>query len=422
LRRATTAHSRLIGLALAILAALAAAPYVWTPTLPFISDDYIQIGLAREFVSSEGWRSLAADPLYRCRATSLVLTRLTEICFGLSQAPYFVSAILLHALNTWLVLAFGVWRAVGFRAAALAAAFFAVYEGHQEAVVWYAALPELLVFFFSGAAFLAWVLWLERGGRAWLGAAAVSFALALASKESAAALPALLLLPVWAGSGKRPWRLPWACFCLSVLVYAGLIWRGNGTHQHFQDGTFSIGAPFVMNALRSAARMLWFWGGLAAIVVLLRRRAGFLPVAALGLAWMLIALLPYSFLLYMDRVPSRHTYLASAGLALVAAAAALTMEKMRWRRGLAICAVLVLVHNTAYVWTRKRGQFIERAVPTERLIDFAARERTPIYVECFPYARMVAEYTLRVRLGLPLVSKPEPGSRQFCYQRSSLVP
>ena len=34
-------------------------------------------------------------------------------------------------------------------AAFWAAAFFAVHEGHQEAIVWYSAISELLVFFFG---------------------------------------------------------------------------------------------------------------------------------------------------------------------------------------------------------------------------------------------------------------------------------
>ena len=37
------------------------------------------------------------------------------------------------------------------------------------------------------------------------------------------------------------------------------------------------------------------------------------------LCWMLITLLPYSLLTYIPYVPSRHTYLAGAGLALLVA-------------------------------------------------------------------------------------------------------
>ena len=39
---------------------------------------------------------------------------------------------------------------------------------------------------------------------------------------------------------------------------------------------------------------------------------------AVALVWMGLALVPYSFLTYSTQIPSRQTYLASAGLALLA--------------------------------------------------------------------------------------------------------
>jgi hypothetical protein len=57
-----------------------------------------------------------------------------------------------------LVFAMGVWRPIGWRVSALAACYFAVSQRHHEAVIWYAALPELLVFFFCILSFLAGVM------------------------------------------------------------------------------------------------------------------------------------------------------------------------------------------------------------------------------------------------------------------------
>jgi len=64
--------------------------------------------------------------------------------------------------------------------------------------------------------------------------------------------------------------------------------------------------------------------------------------------------------------PSRQTYLASVGLAMLSA--------WRWRTGRraggwwlrSLCGVL---HNVGYLWTKKRSQFLERAAPTEQLIE-----------------------------------------------------
>jgi hypothetical protein len=55
----------------------------------------------------------AGDPLYRCRATSLVITYWTERLFGLNALAFNASSLLLHILNTWLVLALGRWKVVG---------------------------------------------------------------------------------------------------------------------------------------------------------------------------------------------------------------------------------------------------------------------------------------------------------------------
>ena len=70
---------------------------------------------------------------------------------GLRPWVYHAASLVLHIANTWLL--FGLclsWPRM--RAAAFwAAAFFAVHEGHQEAVMWFSAINELLMFFFGMA-------------------------------------------------------------------------------------------------------------------------------------------------------------------------------------------------------------------------------------------------------------------------------
>ena len=70
------------------LAALAVTAYLRGLTLPFISDDYVQIWLARVFIPEHGWKALALDPLYRCRTTSLFMTYWTERWFGLDAFAF----------------------------------------------------------------------------------------------------------------------------------------------------------------------------------------------------------------------------------------------------------------------------------------------------------------------------------------------
>ncbi len=297
---------RVIGL-LAALAALSVIAYGRSLSLPFIADDYLQVQLGRDYGPPSGWAGLAADPLYRSRSTSILLTYWTERLFGVSSLACSLTSLGIHVFNSWLVLAMGMWRRIGWRASFVAAAFFAVYEGHQEAVIWYAALPELLVFFFSVSGLILWILWLQcprrLGDWRYIGSL-VCFALAMLSKESSVALVPLLALAAWVET--RDWKrcaalVPFAA--LAALNVAG-IFLGHDRNQHFQDGTFSLHAPFWIVWTRSLARLFWM-PGLAALGALIywkqfRKRWRMLGPA---LVWTAITLLPYCFLTYMPRIP-----------------------------------------------------------------------------------------------------------------------
>lgn len=394
-------------------------PYVRTLGLPFISDDYLQVWLGRHYGPFAAWPDLARDVLYRCRATSIVLTYWTEHFFGLAPLAYFLSSLVLHILNTWLVFALGFWRPIGWRVAAVAAGFFAVYEGHQEAVIWYSAIPELLVFFFSLASLLLWMFWIRSGRRLYAAGAFLAFLLALASKEPGVAVVPLLLLPVW--TERVPWRRwlgPWLAFVAAAGAYTLMTFAGQASHQHFHDGTFALTPLVPVVMLNSMGRMLWFWG-LAALAAVLAWRsfAQWRPLFALALGWCVIALLPYSFLTYMPRVPSRHTYFASVALAWVVAAGLLTAAK-HWRRSAVVTLVaLMVLHNSAYIWTRKHRQFLERAMPTEQFLSFVRQNEGEVYVHCFPYPASLAVIAADVALNRKVeMGTPKPGAAVFCYE------
>jgi hypothetical protein len=384
---------------LVALGALAVLPYLPVLSQPFISDDYLQIWLGRKYGPVSGWEALAQDALYRARAVSLVMTYWTERLFGFQPLPFYVSSILLHVVNSWLVFWLGLRLGLGRRGAAAAAAFFAVYEGHQEAVMWYAAVHELTVFAFVALALLAWMRFEACRRLIWLAAALGAFVLALLSKESAVA--AVALLPLVARERRR--MLAWvAPFAILAAVYTLAAFAAQSSHQHFNDGTFSLSAPFPLTLANSIGRLFWFWGLLALLVLAVGRRWTPWPLVLIAALWIVVTLLPYSFLTYMPRVPSRHTYLASAGLAwivglgwVVLASRLSTVSRMPLQ-ALALAAVL---HNCGYVWIKKRAQFLERAAPTEALVALARESRGPIHIRCFPYndqlARLVVEMTVK---------------------------
>jgi hypothetical protein len=388
---------------------LSVAIYIPFLTLPPLPDDYLQVTLARTYGPVSAWGALAKDPLYRSRATSLVLTYWTDILFGFSRLALGVSSILLHAVNALLVYALGAARRIGWRLSALMAVFFVLQERYHEAVIWYSALPELLVFCFGLLTLLFWVRWLNSpkpAALAWVGALAC-FCLALLSKESAVSVVLLMLLfVVGASSQRRRPLLALLPFGLLAAVYVVLVFSGQDRNSHFADGTFSLQAGAPMALIGSAIRALWIWGIVGLIVLLVfasRKRYGLMTLA---LCWILIALIPYSFLTYMPRVPSRHHYLAAVGCSLILALAATTLRERIGRQWvIGLCALLIGVHHISYLWAVKYPQFRERSEPIEALLRYMRREqRRPVVIRCFPYSIGEARKAVVIRLGEPEAS------------------
>ena len=402
------------GLVLALLAFLCVLAYAPSLSLRLIEDDYPMITEGQAYGSPAGLPVLLHNTVFRVRATSYWITCALWHAFHLNPFAFHLASLALHIVNTWLVY----WLALAWprmRAAALwAAIFFAVQEGHQEAVMWYTAINELLVFAFGIGAL---VCWLHRRRAVQL-AGIPLFALAVLSKETAVVLPALLLLLIPMSEWRRslPRLLPY--LVLAVLTVAALAAARTSSFR-FTDGSFSLHAPFWITWPRGMARILWFWGILSLAVLLIKpatRASIWLP-----LAWMGIALTPYSFLTYSTQIPSRQTYLASVGLVFLFG---LAVEQLP-RKRLAVAVLLVLViHNCGYLWTRKRRQFVERAAPTEQLIRLAKTTNRPIWVRCFPRVNYIAEEAVHVAASRPpsdvIWTAAEAARRQpvaeFCYQ------
>lgn len=401
---------------LLILALLAIVAYLPTLRQPLLEDDYPNIGAAHEF----GIRVIN-NPIFGVRSTWLLLIDSVYRVFGMNAAAYYAVLILLHVLNTWLVFALGYWRPLGYTTSAWAAAFFAIYEGHQEGIMWLSGATEPLLFLFGVGALLCWLRFLYGWRWTWYAAALLLFVLALYSKESAFILVPLMLLPIlFDGKLLRQalWLVPFGA--LAMLEIARVLHSRTYSFR-FNDGSFSLHAPFWLTWPNSFARLFWFWGALAMITILVWKPARYFTVLAIGLLWTGVALIPYSFLTYTTRIPSRQIYLASAGVALIVGFALATLAQTRpWKVLAAVCG-LMLVLNVGYLWTRKRAQFLERAAPTEQLIALARKTNGPIYVECFPRPPIVADWAVRLTTGrTDLVwdrGQSPAAVATFCYGR-----
>ncbi len=382
-------------LILALLCILAYAPSL---SLPLIEDDYPNLTQSQTYGAPSALAALAAHPVYRVRATSEWAMYAMWQVAGLRPWAYHLLSLALHIVNTWLVFAIALaWGRVR-PAAFWAAAFFAVAEGHQEAVMWFSAINELWMFLFGGLALWAWLK-----DRAW---GVAPFALALISKESA-----VILLPLfYLAAPHRNWRR-WLPYASVAAVVTGSIFLGPQTFR-FDDGSFSWRAPFWITWPRGVARVLWPWGWLAAAFVCApfpwSRDPKTRQTVGLAVAWIAIALLPYAFLTYSTEISSRQTYLASAGLALLVGLGVSRMPDLyfpgRYVPGFRVAAIvmaLIALENAGYLWTKKRTQFLQRAAPTEQLIAFARRAPGPIWVRDFPRVPWIAEEAVHLGAGHP---------------------
>jgi hypothetical protein len=155
--------------------------------------------------------------------------------------------------------------------------------------------------------------------------------------------------------------------------------------------------------------MLWIWGLIALVLLWRSGSRDAWKVAGAAALWMVITLGPYTFLSYMNRVPSRHTYLASAGLAMFIAAAGklIAAERNKSFIFVLLCA-LVPVHNIGYLWVKKVSQYERRAMPTTRFLDFARANEGPIVIRCAPYSVYVMRAAAGIVLGRPASSVVDP--------------
>ncbi len=371
---------------------------------------------------------MANDPVHRVRATSFILSYIVYRIFGLQPAAFYSASIFLHILNCWLLLAIGRWRVIGYRTSFWAAAFFAVYEGHQESIMWFSACNELLMYLFGILSFLFWLIFLEKGtsGLRWLVLSFFFFILTLLSKESSVIFIVLFALPLFFPQrklGQARFLLPY----ISVaIIYMVLIFMARSHSFRFHDKSFVLSAPFWVTWTKSYGAMLWFWG-LSAIVSLILWR-GRKQILLLSLIWIGVSFIPYMFVDYMHRIPSRQTYLASLGLAWLMGAAIIIMkerygESHKWIVNAVL--LIILFHNVAYLWTKKHQQFLIRAQPTEQLLSFARNIDGQIFVKCFPLDSIHGEAAIELILNKPastLIWKEEearkqPAAATFCFER-----
>ena len=308
----------------------------------FIGDDHLFLAFARYapnpllgFV-----RDLHGGEFYR--PVPMLLWWVLGRAAGGSKLPFAILSFALHAVAAWEVgvLVLEIRRdkrsSPGVRAGAIAAALFFLAPVTQEAAFWYAASTDLLATVFALAAVIA-----SLRDRLWR--AALLFAVACWSKESAVVVPALAAVALRAQEPGRGWRAIAAragCLLPVVGVYAVArfaVLGGIGRSGDIQ--TSAVGKLVqILSGLAHAPTgsvithegIAWLiglatWGLLAITAARARWRsrgpepeeavAALKPVPAL--AWMLVAVAPLLAAPWI--VGARYFYLPAVGLAWLAA-------------------------------------------------------------------------------------------------------
>ena len=262
----------------------------------------------------------------------------------------------------------------------LLALLFGLHPALTEAVQMPSYREDLL----AGVCAFAYLLSVLRGRWGWgLG----WFALALLSKESAVAMPALALL-LWAlfPSQRPPVRAQVAHLAAAGLLVAAYAWAAflHRPAQAISVAWNGYSLPWPDNLLRapgiflSYLRLLvvpwplcadravpmWPWPvalcGLCALLFIAWHLRGSRPLVSFGIGWLLLTFLPVSNLLPLfNPVGERYLYLMAPGLLWVVAGFA----SARWRVPLALAAAAFLIlvplrlrdwRNDETLWTAVR--------------------------------------------------------------------
>lgn len=292
--------------ALLILAALLA--YSSNLNSYFLSDDFAQIGKVLHKDFSVAWGQAHGGffrPLFIL--SYIVDGRIWhDRPFG-----YHLTNVLLHALNSFLVLRFGLrlfqnlkLPAKSIKAATGAAAvLFLLHPSHTEAVTWISGRADLLATLFCLATLWCYCAFLDARRSAHMGLALAFGAMALLAKESAICLPFLILIiGLYFSRGRKvltdvgAFVVILIAFILVRAAFLGAIVGGYGTGQHLnfapgwiRDRLLEAVGRSILPALPAA----WSWflfkplqsplfilialvilGSLTGAIVLRRRRYG----------------------------------------------------------------------------------------------------------------------------------------------------
>jgi tetratricopeptide (TPR) repeat protein len=357
----------------AFVRSLANLPYAFTTSVwSFAADDVV----------------FSIDPYYRPLFN--VLFSFNYFIFGLTPWGWHLTNILLHAAVAWMV--FVVCSEIGKSKwpALIAASLFAVHPVHAESVAWVSGATDPLMALFLLPAFYFYIRFRRKGGRKFLVAVAVFYLCGLLSKETAIALPLIVVYCELfffrdeSSSAARLQRLAIlvAVFALPTILYFGLRYSAlaqllGGMERHplaLSLATIPLATVKYMkllvlpvgysyqhytNFVDSVAKVE-FIGPLALLIVLtiVVIKSGSRTLA-FSAVWFIVMLAPSLYALRQfekeNLIQDRYLYLPSIGFCMAAALAIVSVpiikDNVKFSRNikLAVTTLVLALLTTAHI-------------------------------------------------------------------------
>jgi hypothetical protein len=304
-------------------------------------------------------------PFYRpLQATWMVLN---YKLFGLHPALWRLAAMVLYGLGVWLLWRIA-WKLTQDAFIALATALlYALHPMHTEGIAWLSGAcvePLVSALFFAG--FLAYLRWREDGRTIWLITCALLTLADLLCKETAAALPVLIIAHAWLFRSRMEpahrWRRLLALvlgLVAAIVIYSRLrVWATGSLvvsqpAQSWADILRTVPSMFVMylkhalwpvhlgnwydTPMITAATDARFYLPLAVVVAFVALTVWALvrkPLAGFLLLWWIVALGP-SFvglrsLIPWERLHDRYAFIALVGLCMIVAGVLRTLPDLKF--------------------------------------------------------------------------------------------
>lgn len=234
-----------------------------------------------------------------------IVFRANYILFGLDPFGYHLFNLILHILNSFLVIHLVFLLSRNLLLATLAGLFFALNFAITDAVIWPAAYVDTVMFFFYILSLISFILFLRKGHPYYL-LSIILFILSLSAKGTALTLPlALFFTEKHLGLRKDIKSLiKYIPYSLIVLTYLALLRYSSPYHLTF--GQTDLG-QVILNALKVPMTLLvpeWFmpidfWRTLLCMLLLsilvliwLKKVGIYSSISSLGVLLMLVGVFP----------------------------------------------------------------------------------------------------------------------------------